>query len=140
MSWGWYVLCAQHADLPTGGVLAHCCLVGDGVTDKRVTEFGINRRIGVAQTKLITAVDRIDRIVDLDIEIVDRCRESLQECRFEYDSESDRIRINTDVKLRNELIRDFFWELRFYSNYDNRPVEGAEKEDYGFITSLGASF
>ena len=55
-------------------------------------------------------------------------------------TESDRIRINTDITLRNELVRDFFWELAFYSNYDNQPAEGAEKDDYGIITSIGASF
>jgi hypothetical protein len=37
-------------------------------------------------------------------------------------------------------VRDFFWELAFYSNYDNQPAEGAEKDDYGIITSIGASF
>ncbi len=55
-------------------------------------------------------------------------------------TESSRIRINTDITLRNELFRDFFWDLSFYSNFDNQPAAGAEKEDYGIITSLGASF
>jgi putative salt-induced outer membrane protein YdiY len=55
-------------------------------------------------------------------------------------TESGRIRVNTQVTLRNELIRDFFWDLTFYSNFDNQPAAGAEKEDYGIITSLGASF
>lgn len=35
---------------------------------------------------------------------------------------------------------EFFWELSFYSNYDNQPTEGFEKEDFGIITSLGATF
>jgi putative salt-induced outer membrane protein YdiY len=55
-------------------------------------------------------------------------------------TEKDRIRVNTDITLRNEIFRDFFWDLTFYSNFDNQPAEGAEKEDYGIITSLGASF
>jgi putative salt-induced outer membrane protein YdiY len=55
-------------------------------------------------------------------------------------TESGRIRVNTDVTLRNELWRDFFWDLTFYSTYDNRPVSEAERSDYGIITSLGASF
>jgi len=55
-------------------------------------------------------------------------------------TESGRIRVNTDITLRNELWRDFFWDLRFYSSYDNQPVETADKSDYGIITSLGASF
>jgi len=55
-------------------------------------------------------------------------------------TEKDRIRVNTDITLRNEIFRDFFWDLTFYSNFDNQPADGAEKEDYGIITSLGASF
>jgi putative salt-induced outer membrane protein YdiY len=55
-------------------------------------------------------------------------------------TESGRIRINTNIKLRNEFVRDFFWDLSFYSNYDNQPARGADKRDYGVITSLGATF
>jgi len=55
-------------------------------------------------------------------------------------TESGRIRVNTDITLRNELWRDVFWDLKFYSTYDNQPVEEAVREDFGIITSLGASF
>ncbi len=55
-------------------------------------------------------------------------------------TESSRIRINSDITLRNEIFRDFFWNLSFYSNYDNQPVDGAVSTDYGVVTSLGASF
>jgi Protein of unknown function, DUF481 len=55
-------------------------------------------------------------------------------------TESSRLRVNTNITLRNEIVRDFFWDLSFYSNYDNQPADGAEKEDFGIITSLGATF
>lgn len=55
-------------------------------------------------------------------------------------TESGRIRVNTDVTLRNELWRDFFWDVSFYSTYDNQPVSDAGESDFGIITSLGASF
>ena len=55
-------------------------------------------------------------------------------------TESGRLRINTNVSLRNQFIRDLFWDLTFYSTCDNRPVQGAENEDYGIVTSIGASF
>lgn len=55
-------------------------------------------------------------------------------------TESGRIRIDTNVRLRNEFVRDFFWDLTFYSNYDNQPAQGADERDYGVITSLGAAF
>ena len=50
------------------------------------------------------------------------------------------MRVNTDITLRSEIVRDFFWELSFYSNFDNQPASGAEKEDFGVVTSLGATF
>ncbi len=55
-------------------------------------------------------------------------------------TESDRIRVNSNITLRNEIFRDFFWDLSFYSNYDNQPVDGAVKSDFGIVTSLGATF
>jgi putative salt-induced outer membrane protein YdiY len=55
-------------------------------------------------------------------------------------TESGRLRVNTDITFRNELIRSLFWDLSFYSTYDNRPPQGASREDYGIVTSLGASF
>jgi translation initiation factor IF-1 len=55
-------------------------------------------------------------------------------------TESSRLRVDTDITLRNELFRDFFWDLSFYSNYDNQPATGFEKEDFGVVTSLGATF
>jgi hypothetical protein len=50
------------------------------------------------------------------------------------------MRISTNITLRNEIIRDLFWDLSFYSTYDNKPAQGAESEDYGIVTSIGASF
>ena len=55
-------------------------------------------------------------------------------------TESGRLRVNTNITLRNEIVRDLFWDLTFYSTYDNQPVQGAENEDYGIVTSIGASF
>jgi hypothetical protein len=55
-------------------------------------------------------------------------------------TQSGRLRVNTDITLRNEIFRDFFWDLSFYSNYDNQPAAGAESEDFGIVTSLGATF
>lgn len=55
-------------------------------------------------------------------------------------TESDRIRANVDIGLRNELIRSVFWDLTVFASYDNRPPEGAAKDDYGIVTSIGASF
>lgn len=55
-------------------------------------------------------------------------------------SESGRLRANANVTLRNEIIRSVFWDMTVYATYDNRPPEGAASEDYGIVTSIGASF
>lgn len=55
-------------------------------------------------------------------------------------TETNRVRANSSITLRNEIIRDLFWDLQFYSNYDNQPVQGAQKRDYGIVTSIGATF
>ena len=52
-----------------------------------------------------------------------------------------RVRAELDVSLKWELIEDLFWEMEFYNSFDSDPVvPGAEKNDYGVITSLGWEF
>ena len=51
-----------------------------------------------------------------------------------------RWRSDVDLSLRRELVTDLFVELSFYGTYDNEPPDGAEKEDYGIVTSLGYTF
>ena len=55
-------------------------------------------------------------------------------------TDTDRLRGNANITLRNEIIRSVFWDLSLYGTYDNKPAEGAAKRDYGIVTSLGASF
>ena len=56
-------------------------------------------------------------------------------------SDTGRVRGELDITLKWEMIEDLFWQLEFYDSYDNRPATaGAEKNDYGVITSLGYDF
>ncbi len=55
-------------------------------------------------------------------------------------TESGRLRSNFDIRLRQELVKDFTWDITLYHVYDNQPTQGAEKDDYGIVTSLGYSF
>ena len=54
-------------------------------------------------------------------------------------TDSSRMRVNTNVSLRNEFVRSLFWDLPLYHTFDNRPLQGAASEDYGIVTSIGAS-
>ena len=52
-----------------------------------------------------------------------------------------RLRIDTEVKLRWEVFKKFFWEFQVYNNFDNRPPSGEDgKNDYGIVLSLGWSY
>ena len=56
-------------------------------------------------------------------------------------TDSDRFRGNLNLSVRQEFISDLFWDLSFYYDYDNKPLQGAlGNEDYGVITSLGYEF
>ncbi len=49
-------------------------------------------------------------------------------------------RSNSNLTLRREIIEDLFFDLSFYYTYLSDPPEGAEKDDYGVVTSIGYSF
>jgi hypothetical protein len=56
-------------------------------------------------------------------------------------TDTGRVRGELDVSLKWEMIEDLFWQLTYYHSYDNKPpTTGAEKSDYGVITSLGYDF
>ncbi len=56
-------------------------------------------------------------------------------------SDPGRVRLDFESRFRREIIKDFFVDLSFYLNYDNRPPSAsAATTDYGFVTSIGYSF
>ena len=56
-------------------------------------------------------------------------------------SESGRVRVEFDTRLRRELVKDFFWTISIYDSFDNEPpVEGSETNDWGLNSSVGWSF
>ena len=56
-------------------------------------------------------------------------------------TDTDRVRGNTNITLRQEFISDLFWDLNFYYDYDSKPLQGAAaKDDFGIVTSLGYEF
>jgi len=56
-------------------------------------------------------------------------------------TDTGRVRAELDISMKWEMIEDLFWELSFYDSFDSEPVvPGAEKNDYGVVTSLGWEF
>jgi hypothetical protein len=53
-----------------------------------------------------------------------------------------RVRLEFDLRLRRELVKDFFLDLTAYESYDSNPggAAGESSNDWGFTTSLGWSF
>jgi len=56
-------------------------------------------------------------------------------------TDTGRVRGELDIELKWEMIEDLFWQLSYYNSYDSDPATaGAEKNDYGIVTSLGYKF
>jgi hypothetical protein len=56
-------------------------------------------------------------------------------------NDGGRYRLEADVGLKRELVRDFYATLRGYESYDSRPAtEGSPLNDYGVTFALGWSF
>jgi len=51
-----------------------------------------------------------------------------------------RIRADLDTRIQFELFKDFSWSATVFDNYDSRPPEGNETNDFGITTSVGWSF
>jgi len=56
-------------------------------------------------------------------------------------TEAGRIRIDLDTRIRREILKDFYWNIGFFDNYDSEPPAAiAERNDYGLISSFGWTF
>ncbi len=56
-------------------------------------------------------------------------------------TDAGRVRADIDAHIRQEIVKDFFWQLSVFGNYDNRPPgEDTEEIDYGVVTSLGWTY
>ena len=55
-------------------------------------------------------------------------------------SESGRLRGETSIQARRELVTDLFIQISLYDSYDNQPSEGSPTNDWGLTTSIGYSF
>ena len=56
-------------------------------------------------------------------------------------TESGRVRADTNMTLRWELVSDFFWNISAWGSYDNSAVDEAAGEfDWGLTTGVGWSF
>ena len=55
-------------------------------------------------------------------------------------SDPGRVRFSSQSNLNIEIVRNFYWSLQVYENYDSRPPVNAPKNDSGVTTSLGWKF
>jgi putative salt-induced outer membrane protein YdiY len=51
-----------------------------------------------------------------------------------------RVRMGAESNLTLEIVRNLYWKLGVYENYDTRPPENTPKNDFGTSTSLGWKF
>ena len=56
-------------------------------------------------------------------------------------TEKSRYRLSYDFRIRQEIVKDLFIDLKFYLSYDSDPpAAGAKNRDYGIITGIGYSW
>jgi hypothetical protein len=56
-------------------------------------------------------------------------------------TEGNRYRIDFNLKVRHELISDFYIDLSYWTNFDsNAPGSEGKKSDYGIVTSISYSY
>jgi len=55
-------------------------------------------------------------------------------------SDWGRVRLDFDTQVRIEIIKDLYFHITLFDNYDSRPPEGNEKNDFGVNTGVGWSF
>jgi hypothetical protein len=51
-----------------------------------------------------------------------------------------RVRLSTESYLKIQLVKDLYWKLSIYENYDNKPPASAPRNDFGTTTSFGWTF
>ena len=54
-------------------------------------------------------------------------------------TESGRVRGDTDIKFRWEIIEDLFWDITAFGSYDNEAAENSQF-DYGITTGVGWTY
>ena len=56
-------------------------------------------------------------------------------------SDTDRVRGNLRLRYRQEFLKDLFWSVTYFDDFDSKPPAGAlSKRDYGVVTSLEYKF
>jgi len=55
-------------------------------------------------------------------------------------SQAGRLRLNSNSNVRWEFIKNMYWSLRIYENFDSRPPINAPKNDCGITNSLRWTF
>jgi hypothetical protein len=56
-------------------------------------------------------------------------------------STSGRIRFEYDLSAKIEILKDVFFNITLYENFDNNPsASNASRNDWGIITSIGYTF
>jgi len=55
-------------------------------------------------------------------------------------SNPGRVRLSSDSNLHIELVKDFYWDVHLYENFDSRPPINAPRNDLGVTTGIGWKF
>jgi len=106
-----------------------------------ITGFSANREISSGQTD---ATYNLEAVVDFSYSLYkyDSPKSNITISITSYPGLTDlqRFRLESNLKFSQEIVKDFTVSLTFYDSFDNKPAEGATKNDWGITTSVGYSF
>jgi hypothetical protein len=91
------------------------------------------------------AQDSVSAVLGLavDVFVLDTPKKSISGYIYAFPGLTDwgRFRADANLQARIEIVKDLFFQLGFWGNYDNQArQEGGESYDYGVTTSLGYTF
>ena len=107
-----------------------------------VCGLALNSELAVDATETVESLEAV-LTADYGLYIYDSPKTNLSSDVLFYPSltDSGRRRVEFSATLRQELIRNLFLDIDYYTSYDSRPPAGeAANLDYGIVTSLGYSY
>lgn len=105
--------------------------------------IALNSELGTSDTSVTTQSAEGVLKVNYSLFKYDSPKSNLNVTAAYYPSitEEGRHRVDIDVSLSHELVKDFYVNLSYYTNLDTKPAtQDASKSDYGVVTSVSWTY
>jgi hypothetical protein len=122
-------------------------LVGPRLVNSNRAQLSLGAGLAYSREKAIDGegTDNVDALFTFQMSYFtyDRPKTTVDISTQYYPSLSDfgRQRLQLDISLKRELLKDFYFSTNLYDTFDSRPpVAGVDKNDVGVVLSIGWSY